>query len=53
MSNNLDVERVIKLSEDKYLNILTALHDVYEAIDRDVEEAKFLMHQHCWSTIVI
>lgn len=41
-AEHLDFDMVIKLSEDKYLNILTALHDVYEAIDRDTEEAKFL-----------
>ncbi len=41
-ADHLDFDMVIKLSEDKYINILTALHDVYEAIDRDPEEAKFL-----------
>lgn len=41
-TEHLDFDMVIKLSEDKYINILTALHDVYEAIDRDPEEAKFL-----------
>lgn len=41
-ANHLDFDIVIKLSEDKYINILTALHDVYEAIDRDPQEAKFL-----------
>lgn len=41
-ADHLDFDMVIKLSEDKYINILTALHDVYEAIDRDLEEAKFL-----------
>lgn len=41
-ANHLDFDMVIKLSEDKYINILTALHDVYEAIDRDPKEAKFL-----------
>ena len=41
-TDHLDFDMVIKLSEDKYINILTALHDVYEAIDRDPEEAKFL-----------
>lgn len=41
-ADHLDFDIVIKLSEDKYINILTALHDVYEAIDRDQEEAKFL-----------
>lgn len=41
-ADHLDFDMVIKLSEDKYINILTALHDVYEAIDRDPKEAKFL-----------
>ena len=42
-ANHLDFDMVIKLSEDKYLNILNALHDVYQAIDRDPEEGKFLV----------
>ena len=41
--NHLDFDMVIKLSEDKYINMLKALHDVYEAIDRDPEEGKFLV----------
>lgn len=41
-ADHLDFDMVIKLSEDKYINILTALHDVYEAIDKDPEGAKFL-----------
>ena len=42
-ANHLDFDMVIKLSEDKYINMLKALHDVYEAIDRDPEEGKFLV----------
>ena len=42
-TSHMEFDMVIKLSEDKYINILTALRDVYEAIDRDLEEAKFLV----------
>ena len=42
-ATHLDFDMVIKLSDTRYMNILTALHDVYEAIDRDPEEAKFLI----------
>ena len=41
-AEHLNFDMVIQLSENKYINILTALHDVYEAIDRDPKEAKFL-----------
>lgn len=39
---HLNFDMVIQLSENKYINILKALQDVYDAIDRDPEEAKFL-----------
>jgi hypothetical protein len=34
---------VINLSETKSINILQALYDVYSAIDKDPEGAKFLI----------
>ncbi len=42
-ADHLDFDMIIQLSEQKHLNILHALHDVYLAIDEDPDEAKFLV----------
>jgi hypothetical protein len=42
-TEHLDFDIIIQLSSQKHLNILHALHDVYDAIDKDPEEAKFLV----------
>ena len=42
-ADHLDFDMVIQLSDKKHLNILRALHDVYEMIDVEPEEAKFLV----------
>lgn len=42
-ADHLDFSMIIQLSTSKHLNVLQALRDVYEAIDEDPEEAKFLI----------